>query len=120
VTLPRLRFLKIRCKMDDDAALPLARCKILTHLILESTKLKIAFPLPVNLVRLYLWEPSREVVDGIAENCPDLRDLHVRLDEADKGDRDLIRLSFKNGLKKLAKLFVNGLVQLGTTWKDHY
>jgi hypothetical protein len=96
VSLPRLKSLDIFCEMADDAILPLARCKTLTDLVLSRTKIKRAFHFPVNLVHLYLWRPSREVINGIFENCPNISNLYVRLDEADCGSRDVIAISLKN------------------------
>jgi hypothetical protein len=71
-----------------------------------------------NLVRLELWNPSKEVVVGIVKHCPNLQylELEVVNEEVKKG----LVGSIKNGLKKLAKLKVNGeSMRLGTDWEGY-
>jgi hypothetical protein len=67
-----------------------------------------------NLIRLELMRPSKEVVDGIIEHCPNLQ--YLELDRIMEG----LAGSLKNGLKRLAKLKLNHMsVRLGTDWEGN-
>jgi hypothetical protein len=73
-----------------------------------------------NLVSLDLWEPSKVVVDGIVEHCPNLQYLEIWLEYKDEIEREGLVGELKNGLKKLAKLKVNGkYIRLGTDWEGY-
>jgi hypothetical protein len=85
-SLPRLESLKIYgCGMTEEAHSVLVRCKGLNTLF---------FPFPADpaclaaigrkLVSLGLWAPSKEIVDGIVESCPNLQ--YLELDVADLDD----------------------------------
>jgi hypothetical protein len=121
-SLPRLKSLKIGeyCRFADGSMIALARCRGLNHLsvYLQDGLIDVLRVIGGNLVSLELWDMNLEVIDSVVEYCPNLqylemrivgRMLAVRVDEAGQ--------KLKNGLKRLAKLEVNGAyVRLGTDW----
>jgi hypothetical protein len=114
-SLPRLKYLGIRCRLEDDALSALLRCKGMKELRIPSlTDPSILAAIGRNLVRLNLWIPSKEVVDGIVDHCPNLQ--YLELDGVNEG----LVGTIKNGLTKLAKLKMNGKsVRLGTDWEGY-
>jgi Leucine-rich repeat (LRR) protein len=119
-SLPRLKSLNIDCWIEnDDAVSALSRCKGLKHLALVDGVFDLSHILPVigkNLVSLDYTSSTAflETVDAIVENCPNLQMLDLENEELDAVDL------LKGGLKKLAKLNVNGgSVRLGTDWKGY-
>jgi hypothetical protein len=119
-SLPRLKSLDIGgCYFRDDALSAIVRCKGLKELranpIVDPT---ILTAIGRNLVWLNLWRPSKEVVDGIVEHCPNLQ--YLELEEVDEDVKEGLVGSMKNGLMTLVKLKVNGeSVRLGTDWKGY-
>jgi hypothetical protein len=74
----------------------------------------------MNLISLYLASPSKEVVDGIVEYCPNLQYLELDDVEFDEEVKEGLMGSLKYGLKKLAKLEVNDVsFRLGTDWEGY-
>jgi uncharacterized protein YlzI (FlbEa/FlbD family) len=120
-SLHQLSSLKIYgCDISDGAASALSKCRGLKELrmcYLADTTVLLANGR--NLVILNLWEPSKEVVDGIVEYCPNLQYLVLVLDE-DDDEMERMVVSLKNGLKMLAKLKVNmKSIRLGTDWNRY-
>jgi hypothetical protein len=124
-SLPHLKILTIGTtigydfNMAEGAGKELARCYQLKHLSLCAIKqadlMIILRGIGRNLVGLSLieivWD---DVVDIIVESCPNLQCLSVGLPSADAGLIDSFKLTLKSGLKRLAKLRVNGVtVRLG-------
>jgi hypothetical protein len=74
-----------------------------------------------NLVSLVLREMSVDGIDGVVEYCPNLQYLQVRFGERMFAGRDdEVKHKLKDGLKRLAKLKVNGAsVCLGTVWEGY-
>jgi hypothetical protein len=102
----------------DDALSAFVRCKGLKELRISF----LAYPailaaIGINLVRLNLWRPSKEVVNGIVEYCPNLQYLELDV-EFDKEVMEGLVGSLKNGLKRLVKLKLDGKsMRLGTDWE---
>jgi hypothetical protein len=119
-SLPRLKSLDIGgCYFRDDALSALVRCIGLKELranpIVDPA---ILAAIGMNFVWLNLWRPSKEVVDGIVEHCPNLQYLEMK--EVDEEVTDGMVGSLKNGLMKMAKLKVNGKsIRLGTGWEGY-
>jgi hypothetical protein len=87
-SIPRLRSLKIAgCGMTDEACSAISRYKGLNDLSLEF----LADPAVLvligrKLVNLELLRPSKEVVDGIVDNCPKIQ--YLELDDVDFDDEE--------------------------------
>lgn len=65
------------------------------------------------------WWAAAETIAGIAENCPDLLNLRLKISDADTDAVKIVVLEFKRGLKKLAKLRLDDtIVELGTDRRD--
>jgi hypothetical protein len=118
-SLPHLQSLDIRgfINLADDDSSALVRCKVLKELrlnpLIDLSILPVA-AIGRNLVRLELWNPSKEVVDGIVEHCPNLQ--YLDFGSVNEG----LVWTIKNGLTKLAKLTLNGeSVRLGTDWEGY-
>jgi hypothetical protein len=118
-SLPHLKSLDIECRLGDDSHSALVKCKGLKELrmdlLIDPT---ILAAIGWNLVSLVLWRPSKEVLDGIVEYCPNLEYLEV--EEVDEEVTDGMVGSLKSRLMKLVKLKVNWeSVRLGTDWKGY-
>jgi hypothetical protein len=109
-SIPRLRSLgMIGCGVASDAHTALVRCKGLNELDLGCLADPAVLPaIGRNLFSLDLWCPSKEVADGIVEHCPNLQYLEVDSLELDEEDTALFVSSLKSGLKKLAKIKIDG------------
>jgi hypothetical protein len=123
-SLPRLESLVIcGCRMADDAVSAFSRCRELKEVhipfLVNPSVLSVVGR---NIVHLNLYKPSKEIVDGIIEECPDLQYLTLDLgveDLEDEVKEEIVR-SLKGGLKKLAKLEVDEKsVRLGTDWEGY-
>jgi hypothetical protein len=124
-SLPILKYLELRyCGVSVEAVAALSRCKSINHLSIRwrdgmSDVLRV---IGRNLVSLFLCdEMNVEEIDGVVEFCPNLQYLEVS-----KGGMILaarveeVKDTLKDGLKRLAKLKVNGAcVRLGTDWKGY-
>jgi hypothetical protein len=125
-SLPRLKCLMIENGVDleDGAVSALAKCYELRHLsigdyiTLVDLK-KILRGIGRNLVSLDLSDVCVEAIGVIVKDCPDLQYLKLRSYGGNEEDAvESIKLKLKRGLKKLAKLDVNGeSVRLGTDWE---
>jgi hypothetical protein len=107
-SLSRLQSLKIyRCDMSDDAFSALVRIKGLSTIrIAHLVDPAVLVAIGRSLVSLELWRPSKEVVDGIVESCPNLQCLDLRYVKCvDDEEKEVFVGSIKSGLKKLAKFF---------------
>jgi Leucine-rich repeat (LRR) protein len=119
-SLPRLKSLNIDCEIADDAVSAISRCKGLKHLTLRSGSFdltNIFSAIGGTLISLDYTSSTAflvETVDAIVEHCPNLQMLDLGDEELDVVDL------LKGGLKKLAKLNVNGgSVRLGTDWEGY-
>jgi hypothetical protein len=114
-SLPRLKSLGIRCRLEDNSLSALVRCKGLKELRVNPlVDRAIIAAIGRNLIRLELRRPNKEVVDGIFDHCPNHQ--YLELDGVNKG----LVGTIKNGLTKLAKLKMNGKsVRLGTDWEGY-
>jgi hypothetical protein len=121
-SLPRLKCLDISaCYVADDASSALVRCRGLKELRIDDlVDPSILATIGSNLVTLDLWSPSKEVVDGIIEHCPNLQYLELEVGGIEKELKEVLVDSIKYGLKKLAKFKVNGeSIRLGTDWEGY-
>jgi hypothetical protein len=57
-----------------------------------------------------LWWPSKEVVDGIVDNCPNLQHLELGSVKYDGEENAALVGSIKSGLKKLAKFKLESIL----------
>jgi hypothetical protein len=107
--------------MADDAYSALTRCKMLRGLRLSFLRdPAVLLVIGRNLFRLNLMRPSNEVVDGIVAYCPNLQYLEIEIYCLDEKASDLLMGSFKDGLKKMAKLRLNKkTIRLGTDWEGY-
>jgi hypothetical protein len=120
-SLPRLEIQKFyKCDMDEDSYSALARCEGLNTLWIHSlTDPAVLSAIVRDLVNLDLWGPSKKVVNGIGESCPNLRNLELDVVEFDD-EKELFVGSIKSGLKKLAKFKLNNEpIRLGTDWEGY-
>jgi hypothetical protein len=118
-SLPRLKSLNIDFEIADDAVSAISRCRGLKHLVLLRISFALNDILPAiggTLVSLEYTSSTAFLgaVDSIVEHCPNLQML-------DLGDEELDAVDFlKGGLKKLAKLNIDGgSVRLGTDWEGY-
>jgi hypothetical protein len=121
-SLPRLKSLDIgACNLAVDASSALVRCKGLKEFRIPSlADPTILAAIGMNLVWMNLWNPSKEVVDGIVEHCPNLQYLEIKDVEFDDEVKEGMVGSIKNGLMKLAKFKVNNeFIRLGTDWEGY-
>jgi hypothetical protein len=135
-SLPLLKSLNIDCEIADDAFFTLSRCQRLRHLILETDSFDlnvILHSIGRNLVSLEYntFTPFLEAIDAIVEHCPNLQMLNLGYDEfgVEKKDaadllkgglKNLSKLIFKRGSKKMVRLKMNGKsVRLGTDWEGY-
>jgi hypothetical protein len=118
-SLPRLKSLKIYgCEMAGDAGPSLSRCRGLKEIRIENLVDVTVLLSRRDLARLRLDNPSKEVVDGIVENCPNLN--YLVLEEVELEEEDLAELKQSLMFKTLAKLKVNEeSVRLGTDWEGY-
>jgi hypothetical protein len=106
-SLPRLKSLDIgACYLAVGASSALVRCKGMKELRIPSlVDPTVLSAIGMNLASLQLWRPSKEVVDGIVEHCPNLQ--YLELEDVDEDVKEGLVGSLKKGLIKLAKLEVN-------------
>jgi hypothetical protein len=116
-SLPRLKSLGLGCMVASDTYSALVRCRGLKAIripfLVDPTALLV---IGRGLISLCLGRPSKEVVDGIVEHCPNLQYLELRKTEMGDEGKEVLVGSIKNGLKKLAKLKINE-DGLGTDWE---
>jgi hypothetical protein len=107
--------------MSGDALSILVRCKGLKELRINPlVDPAILAAIGMNLVRLNLWKPGKEVLDGIVDSCPNLQYLEIEEVEIEEEVKEGLVGSLKNGLKKLAKLKVNEkCIRLGSDWEGY-
>jgi hypothetical protein len=121
-SLPRLKSLKIGeyCRFADESVSALTRCRGLNHLGMywQEDMRDVLRVIGRNLIGLELRDIYLESIDAVVEYCPDLQYLQVRIGERMFAGRvDEVKHKLKDGLKRLAKLKVNGFsVRLGTDW----
>jgi hypothetical protein len=116
-SLPLLKSLDLSdCRIDYGNVSPLAICKGLRHLRVGNINLSsdVLRAIGGNLMTLQCELGSRGL-EEIVEYCPNIEILEIIVkDEEGKWVNDAARLSvaglIKNGLKKLKKLAINGLV----------
>jgi hypothetical protein len=120
-SLPHLCHLELYCRIAEDAYSSLTRCRGLKDIRIPFlVDLNVLSVVGRNLAILDLEKPSKEVVYGIVESCPNLHYLNLEGLELDEEDLAELKQSLKNGLKRLAKLKVNEeSVRLGTDWAGY-
>jgi hypothetical protein len=121
-SLPHLCHLELYCRIAEDAYSSLTRCRRLKDLIVSSLRDDTVLPeIGKNLLILDLFIPSKEVISGIVEYCPNLHYLYLEvMGELKDDDLEELKHSLMEGLKKLSKLKVNGMtVRLGTDWEGY-
>jgi hypothetical protein len=121
-SLPRLKILEIfDCGEVQDSIFAITRCKRLKELRVNDLKdPKVLQTIGRGLILLELWYPSKEVVDEIIEQCPNLQYLWLEFVELEEGAQEELVGSLKDGLKKLAKLQITKeFVRLGTDWEGY-
>jgi hypothetical protein len=121
-SLPHLKYLEFGdCDIAFRAVSALARCKSLNHLSIdwEDDLIDVLRVIGRNLASLVLREYVEEY-DEIVKYCPNLQYLDLMVDEKDVLSVDMVKQELKEGLKRLAKLKVNGSsVRLGTDWEGY-
>jgi hypothetical protein len=102
-SLPRLKYLDIgACYLAGDVFSTLVRCRGLKELRLPPlADPTILAAIGKNLISLDLWKPSKEVVDGIVEHCPNLQNLVLDGVEFEKEVKERMVGSIKSELKDL-------------------
>jgi hypothetical protein len=116
-SLPHLKSLDLyNCETVDDAFSALSRCRGLNELRIDSlANPAILAAIGMNLLWLNLWRPSKLVVDGIVDYCPNLQYLELEEVKIDEEVEEGLVGSLKSGLTKLAKFKLNEKsVRLGT------
>ena len=120
-SLPRLTSLDINgCVFGDGALSGLSRCRGLRRLSLGNVPgLNDVLPIiGVRLFSLNLGFCDAPTASAIVKHCPNLEYLDLGFDH--KMDVDAFVDSCKSGMKRLAKLVVNGKsYRLGTGWKGY-
>jgi hypothetical protein len=120
-SLPRLRSLTTVCGVASEAFSALPRCRGLKNIALSSlVDPAVLTAIGRNLTNMTLWRASKEVADGIAENCPNLKILEFVDVGVDEEEMALMVGSIKSGLKKLTKFKINEeSIRLGTDWEGY-
>jgi hypothetical protein len=123
-SLPRLKYLEIGqdCEFLDVDVTALSRCYELKHLSLRYSQLEdlisILRGVGGHLVSLFLRMAEVKAIGVIIESCPNLQYLEVTIVGSDTTMVESIKMTLKSGLKRLAKLKVNGVsARLGTDWE---
>jgi hypothetical protein len=120
-SLSRLKALKFyRCGMTEDAYSALMRLRGLNSFQISSlVDPAVLAAIGRSLVSLKLRRPSKEVVEGIVEHCPNLQYLELVEFDLDDEEEELVG-SIKSGLKKLAKFKLNEeSIRLGSDWEGY-
>jgi hypothetical protein len=126
-SLPRLKRLNFGtggnddCEIADGAIVALARCFTLKHLSFQSIKREelraVVHGIGMNLSSLALRDLKEGYSEMIVEHCPNLQYLELKTKMIDADKVDSFKQKLKSGLRKLAKLMVNGVsVRLGCDW----
>jgi hypothetical protein len=121
-TLPRLKSLNIAGFSFGDGALSgLSVCRGLRHLALDS-ELGLYAVMPIiggRLNSLEFRDCDASIVSDIVDHCPNLEYLVVRF-YSDQGETDAFVDLSKSGLKRLAKLEMNGMSVCLFTVREGY
>jgi hypothetical protein len=95
-SLPLWKLDIYHSRMANDAFSSLTRCRGLKgfHLwgLADPSVLAV---IGKNLMSLTLYEPSKEVVDGIVEYCPNLQYLELESEELDEDETATLERSFE-------------------------
>jgi hypothetical protein len=123
-SLPCLRSLRIgsSCVIVRGAVSALSRCSELRHLEIDwdDELTDVHRVIQGNLISLKLRDVIVDAIASVVEYCSNLQYLEVWAKEVDTEIVEVIKRDLKTGLKKLAKLNVNGVsVRLGSDWTGY-
>jgi hypothetical protein len=124
-SLPRLKSLRLDCRIDGVAISTLFRCKGLTHLAIRSGFFDLASILSSIGRSFVSLEYNSSIsclktVNAIVRYCPNLQMLNLGWVESEKDNKAAAVELLKRGLIILSKLKLNhNSVRLGTDWKGY-